>query len=135
MSSMRRAQAGRLFHAASRARDRQQAIDDVHDEVHRRMLLAVDVIGVITTGAGAAQGLSLSLGCSSLLGRARPGPTQFAPNAGPKWGQSPSGLELKIELSLVSALKRLARLISMGCGRMRDGCAAKLDGLSGIAAF
>ena len=50
MSSMRRAQAGQLFHATSRAVGRQRAIDDVHDEVHRRVLLAADVVGVTTTG-------------------------------------------------------------------------------------
>ncbi|KAM5520403.1 hypothetical protein FOXYSP1_18827 [Fusarium oxysporum f. sp. phaseoli] len=43
----------------------------MHDEVHQRTLLAVDVIGVITVGAGAAQGLSLPLGCIVVLCRAR----------------------------------------------------------------
>lgn len=95
---MRRAQARRLFHATSRDRDRQQAIDDVqyevHDKVHRRMLLAIDLIGVagvITTGAGAAQGMSLSLGLQHITG-----PRQADPICSNCW----SRLELKVELAL-----------------------------------
>lgn len=90
---MRRAQAGRLLHATSRDRDRQQAIDDVqyevHDKVHRRMLLAIDVIGVIgviTTGAGAAQEMSLSLGLQLITGPRQARPDPICPNCWSKVG-------------------------------------------------